>query len=143
MHMQPVSTHGAPKISMDSRDSDYQMKLKQAQAQADGNQFVMGLQSVGNAVKNSRTGYGAPSMMPNEVVEGAGNNFAQPDTTANMPLEDPKNTTGSVDLETSATDIPDQDPNSFQTDALDRRMAMYQRAAGNAGMNLNANRRDM
>ena len=100
MHMQPVSTHGAPKISMDSRDSDYRMKLKQAQAQADGNEFVMGLQSVGNAVKNSRTGYDAPSMMPNEVVEGAGNNFAQPDTTANMPLEDPKNTTGSVELET-------------------------------------------
>ena len=24
--MQPVNTHGAPKISMDSRDSDYQMK---------------------------------------------------------------------------------------------------------------------
>ena len=39
--MQPVNTHGAPKISMDSRDSDYQMKLKQAQAQADGNQFVV------------------------------------------------------------------------------------------------------
>jgi len=141
--MHPVSTHGAPKISMDSRERDYQQRLKQASAQADGNEFVMGLGSVGNAVKNSRSGYGAPTMMTNEVIEGAGSNYAQPDTTANTPQYDPKNSTGSVELETSSTDIPDQDPMSFQTDALEKRMGIIRNAVSNAGMNLNANRRDM
>ena len=141
--MHPVSTHGAPKISMDSRERDYQQRLKQASAQADGNEFVMGLGSVGNAVKNSRSGYGAPTMMTNEVIDGAGSNYAQPDTTANMPQYDPKNSTGSVELETSSTDIPDQDPASFQTDALEKRMSIIRNAVSNAGMNLNANRRNM
>ena len=143
MHMHPVSTHGAPKISMNSRERDYQQELKQATAQADGNQFVMGLDSVGNAVKSSRSGYGAPRLMTNKVIEGPSGNYEQPDTTANMPQYDPENTTGSVELETSATDIPDQDPNSFQTDALQRRMSIIRNSVSNAGMNLNANRRDM
>ena len=141
--MHPVSTHGAPKISMDSRKRDYQQELNQATAQADGNPFVMGLGSVGNAVKSSRSGYGAPTIMTNEAVEGPTSNYAQPDTTANMPQYDPENSTGSMELETSATDIPDQDPNSFQTDALQRRMSLIRNAVSNAGMNLNANRRDM
>ena len=141
--MHPVTTHGAPKISMDSRERDYQQRLRQASAQADGNQFVMGPDSVGNAVKSSRSGYGAPTLMTNEVIEGSTSNYAQPDTTANMPQYDPENSTGSMELETSATDIPDQDPNSFQTDALERRMGIIRNAVSNAGMNLNANRRDM
>ena len=141
--MHPVSTHGAPKISMDSRERDYQQRLKQASAQADGNQFVMGLDSVGNAVKSSRSGYGAPTLMTNEVIEGSTSNYAQPDTTANMPQYDPENSTGSLELGTSAGDFADQDPYSFQTDALERRMGIIRNAVSNAGMNLNANRRDM
>ena len=42
--MHAVNTHGAPKITMNSQEADYQMKLKQAQAQADGNPYVGGVQ---------------------------------------------------------------------------------------------------
>ena len=141
--MQPVSTHGAPKITMNSQDSDYRSKLKAAQAQADDNQFVMGVQDVfeegaGTAVKNSRTKYGAPTVMPNDIIDGkAESNFSQPGDTANMPMSNPRTQTGSVELGTSATETPDQDPSSFQTDELERRLALISNAAGNAqgGMN--------
>ena len=139
--MHHVTTHGAPKISMDSRERDYQQRLSQAK-QLEDNQFVMGLGSVGAAVKNSRSGYGAPTLMTNEVIDLEGN-YAQPDNTANMPQYDPKNSTGSTELETSATDIPDQDPSKFQTDALAKRVNIIRNGISNAGMNLNVNRRDM
>jgi hypothetical protein len=42
--MHAVNTHGAPKITMNSQEDDYQMRLKQARAQADGNPFVGGVQ---------------------------------------------------------------------------------------------------
>ena len=42
--MQAVSSHGAPKITMNSQESDYQEKLKQARAQGDGNPSVFGAQ---------------------------------------------------------------------------------------------------
>ena len=102
----------------------------------------MGLGSVGAAVKNGRSGYGAPTLMTNEVSDLEGN-YAQPDNTANMPQYDPKNSTGSTELETSATDIPDQDPSKFQTDALAKRVNIIRNGISNAGMNLNVNRRDM
>lgn len=42
--MHAVNSHGAPKITMNSQEADYQMRLKQAQAQADGNPYVGGVQ---------------------------------------------------------------------------------------------------
>jgi hypothetical protein len=42
--MHAVNTHGAPKITTNSQEDDYQMLLKQAQAQADGNPYVGGVQ---------------------------------------------------------------------------------------------------
>ena len=137
--MQPVSTHGAPKITMNSQDSDYRSKLKAAKAQADGNQFVMGVQDVfqegaGEAVKDSRTKYGAPTVLPNDIIEGREeNNFAQPGDAGNMPMANPRTQTGSVELGTSATKTPDQDPSSFQTDELERRLGLIANAASNAG----------
>ena len=42
--MHAVNTHGAPKITMDSQEADYRMKLKQAIAQGDGNPYTVGVQ---------------------------------------------------------------------------------------------------
>ncbi len=42
--MLPVSSHGATKITMNSQESDYQEKLRQARAQGDGNPYVSGEQ---------------------------------------------------------------------------------------------------
>ena len=41
--MHHVTTHGAPKITMDSKERDYQERLRQTKAQSDGNPSVMGL----------------------------------------------------------------------------------------------------
>ena len=55
---------------------------------------------------------------------------------ANNPIEDIKNQTGSVELDTSSTAVPQQDPEEMETDALDRRLAMYAKAGqGFAGYN--------
>jgi len=56
---------------------------------------------------------------------------------ANMPVESPVNTTGNVELGTSATKSSQKDPEQFQTKALDERLNMYARAASNAGYSLN------
>ena len=140
--MQPVSTHGAPKITMNSQDSDYRSKLKAAQAQADGNQFVMGVQDVfeegaGTAVKNSRIKYGAPTVMPNDIIDGkAESNFSQPGDTANMPMSNLALKQVQLNL-ARLLKLSDQDPSSFQTDELNVDWLVISNAAGNAqgGMN--------
>ena len=43
--MHHVTTHGAHKITMDSKERDYQERLRQAKAQGDGNPNVMGVQA--------------------------------------------------------------------------------------------------
>lgn len=109
--MHPVSTHGAPKITMNSQERDYQQKLKQATAQADGNSYVTGVQPQ--------------------------TNFSQPSSTANVPVQQARDTSGSAELGTSNTQFADSSPKEFQTDALDRRLGMYAKAASNAGYSLN------
>ncbi len=109
--MQPVSTHGAHKITMNSQERDYQQRLKQATAQADGNSYVTGIE--------------------------APNNFRSPSSTANVPVQQPQNTTGSAELGTSATAYAETSPDQFQTEALDRRLGMIANAASNAGYSLN------
>lgn len=128
--MQPVNTHGAVKIPMNSQESDYRMKLAAAKAQADGNPFVTGIESVSpeELTKDSRSSMGAPTKMPQDYTS---KNFSQGQSAANVP--DESNTTGSVELGTSATKTPDQDPDAFQEDAkFRRRMDMIQKAASNA-----------
>lgn len=44
--MYAVNTHGAPKITMNSQESDYQERLRQARAQGDGNPYTSGVQPV-------------------------------------------------------------------------------------------------
>ena len=48
------------------------------------------------------------------------------------------NTTGNADAQTSATRSANKDPQEFQTDALDRRLAVISGALGNSANNLNS-----
>tara|TARA_R100000900_G_scaffold139723_1_gene119500 strand:- start:231 stop:620 length:390 start_codon:yes stop_codon:yes gene_type:complete len=122
--MQPVSTHGAHKITMNSRKQEDEQARKQALAQADGNPYVTGIE--------------APS------------NFSQPSSTANAPTMDPRQTTATADLGTSATEFPEQSPERFQSEAvarvekdqfddqrLNQRLQMIAKAASNADYSLN------
>jgi hypothetical protein len=141
MHFaESVRSHGAPKITMDSGERDYQQMLRSARREA--NPFEVGVQEVfdegaGEAVKASRTRYGNVNVMPQKVMEGSGSNFDQADQPGNAPLEDPKNQTGTVDLSASATKTPGADPEEFETAALDRRLAMYAKAGSNANFSNN------
>ena len=139
--MHPVSTHGAHKITMNSAEDDYRMRLKQAKAQADGNSFVMGArqagQLVGDDVRATRTQTGAVRVMPNDLIQGKGSDFKHIPTSANIPMDNPEATTGNVELSTSAGNTPGKDPQQFQTQALEDKMGMYARAIGNAGYSLN------
>ena len=51
--MRPVSSHGAPKITMNSQENDYQEKLKAALAQGDGNPYISGEQHRDNSQSES------------------------------------------------------------------------------------------
>lgn len=107
--MHHVTSHGAPKITMDSKERDYQGKLRQATAQADGNPNVMGVQAA----------------------------QAQLSSANNTPIEIEQNLAGSVNLGTSMTNNVNKNPEQFQTEELNRRLSMYTNAAGNAGYSLN------
>lgn len=131
--MQPVSTHGATRIQMNSQDKDYQAKLKAAKAQADGNPYVSGI-TPEDMTKMSRSSYGAPTVIPQDLTQ---ENFSQGDSTANIALDAPTTTSGSVELGTSATKTPDEDPVSFQTEGLEERLALIARAASNANGGMN------
>ena len=107
--MHHVTSHGAPKITMNSAERDYQERLRQSRAQGDGNSYVMGQQ------------------FPD----------AQSQTANNTPIEDPRTISADADLGTSMTESATKNPEQFQTEALDRRLNMYATAASNAGYSLN------
>ena len=139
--MRPVSG-GTQKLTMDSKERDYQQKLRQTLAQGDGNPFVNGIQQVflegaGEAVKGSRSQYGDVSLKPQELIQGKLSNFANKDAPANSPLDQPYNQTGSLELQTSATRNPNRDTDQLATDKLDERLRMYAKAGSNAGFGNN------
>jgi hypothetical protein len=96
---------------MDSKERDYMQRLAQAQAQADGNPQVMGLQ---------QPGYYKPEPAP------------QISTSANTPVEQRENMSGDLEQGTSMTERVANNPEDFQTDALDKRLGLYASALGNA-----------
>ena len=126
-------------------DTDYKSKLAAAKAQAGSNSYVQGVQSVmddgpGTAIANTRTKYGNANLMPNSVLQGETSNFQQTDAPGNRPMEDLPNQTGSVDTEVSSTNVPQQDPDAMETDALERRLSMMAKGGqGFPGLN-NRNR---
>lgn len=127
------------------RSDDYEGKKRAAVAQSGQNSYIQGVQSVmddgaGVAVSNTRTKYGNANLMPNEVLQGQNSNFQQKDSPGNRPLEDYPNQTGSVDTEVSSTNVPQQDPETMETDALERRLTMMAKGGqGFPGLN-NRNR---
>jgi len=140
--MRPVQG-GTQKLTMNSAENDYQQKLRQAQAQADGNPFVAGIQEVfkegaGEASKDSRTQYGNVNLMPQEVLEGSFSNYQQKDAPANSPMNDVINQSASLDAGTSmTTGNPTEGPEEMATDKLTERLNMYAKAGSNAGFGYN------
>ncbi len=126
-------------------DTDYKSKLAAAKAQAGPNSYVQGVQSVmddgaGKAIENTRTKYGNVNLMPQEVLEGSNSNFQQTDSPGNQILDDLPNQTGSIQTQASSTNVPQQDPDAMETDALSRRLEKMARGGqGFPGLN-NRNR---
>ena len=139
--MRPVQG-GTQKLTMNSADRDYEQRLRQSKAQADGNPFVSGVQEVfaegaGVASKDSRTQYGNVNLMPQELIQGQQSNFAQKDAPSNAPMEDPINQSGTMALGASATRAPNKDVEDMTTDKLEERLNMYAQAGSNAGFGNN------
>ena len=139
---------GTQKITMGRNgDTEYKSKLAAAQAQAGQNAYVQGVQSVmeegaGTPIQETRSQskYGNVTLMPNEVLQGRKSNFRQVDSPGNQPMADLPNQTGSILTEASSTNVPQQDPESFETDALERRLSMMAKGGqGFPGLN-NRNR---
>jgi hypothetical protein len=125
------------KITMgrDRRQDD--IDARNAMRQSGDNAYVNGIAPpVGDQVAMSRSKLGAPRVMPQTLMEPDGN-FAQSGGLDNRPVDNAVNTTGSVELQTSATQRPEEDPDMMQTDALESRLNMYATAASNAGYSLN------
>lgn len=139
--MNAVRTHGAAKITMDSGEQEYRQKLRAAK-QTQGNPYLSGIEAVledgpGHVVSDSRTGYGAPRIAEQTVMEGNNSNYELKDAPGNAPLNNYAKQTGSMDLNTSATNTPSKDPEDFQTTELNRRLALYATAGSNEGISLN------
>tara|TARA_Y100000768_G_C23894345_1_gene641780 strand:- start:133 stop:567 length:435 start_codon:yes stop_codon:yes gene_type:complete len=128
-----------------SSEQDYESKKRAAMAQSGENSYIQGVQSVmkdgpGTAVQNTRTKYGNANIMPNQVMQGETSNFAQEDSPGNQSMEDLPNQTGSVVTQASSTNVPQQDPDAMETDALERRLSMMAKGGqGFPGLN-NRNR---
>ena len=130
---------------MNSGEQDYQAKKKAALASSGENSYIQGVQSVmkdgpGVAIQNTRTKYGNANIMPNQVLQGETSNFQQEDSPGNQAMEDLPNQTGSVVTQASSTNVPQQDPDAMETDALERRLSMMAKGGqGFPGLN-NRNR---
>ena len=141
--MRPVQG-GTQKLTMNSQENDYQQKLRQAQAQADGNPFVAGIQEVfyagaGEASKqSSQNQYDNVNLMPQELRDGSFSSFAQKDAPFNYKTDDPMNQTGSMQTGTSmSAGDPSDGPEEMATDKLTERLNMYAKAGSNAGFGNN------
>ena len=117
------------KITMGRDKRQDKIDAINAMRQSKGNPYVSGLEG---PVKSTRDEYGSVSMMPQEVLEGPGNNFAQEDSPGNAPLDDPLNQTGDLALTSSATKTPSVDQEQLNDRKLQERLAMYREAGSNA-----------
>ena len=126
-------------------DGDYEAQKRAAMAQSGENSYIQGVQSVmedgaGTAIQATRSKYGNVNIMPNELIQGAQSNFSQKDAPGNQDIGDIKNRTGSVITEASSTNVPQEDPEAMETDALERRLGLMAKGGqGFPGLN-NRNR---
>ena len=119
-----------------SKERDYQQKLRQTKMQADGNPYVAGVQDfledgAADAIKSSRTQRGDVTMKPGSFLQGPGGNFAQKDASTNAPLDDPRNQTASLGM-FDMTSNPNRDQEELADKKLLERLEMYKRAGSNA-----------
>ena len=114
--------------SYSTRSDNYAAEKAAALAQSKQNSYMQGLQSVhetgfGQSISDSRDGkYGNVNIMPQQLIQGADNNFQQPGDAGSMPLASAANQTGMLETQTSATKEPSVDPATFETSALDERL---------------------
>jgi hypothetical protein len=132
---------GTQKVTFNGRDTDYESKKRAAMAQAGENQYIQGVQAgiagVGDAVAADRTKYGNSNIPLGGIIN---KNFSYTDSPGNQPMADRANRTGSVDTQVSSTNVPQQDPEEMETDALSNRLAMMAKGGqGFPGLN-NRNR---
>ena len=139
--MRPVEG-GTQKLTMNSKERDYQQLLRQTKAQGDGNPQVFGLQeafakglATGDVVKDSRNQRGDVTLKPQSLMNPNGN-FAYKDSATNAPLDDPRNQTASLGL-FDATGNPNRDPQELADKKLTERLDMYAKAGSNAGFGNN------
>ena len=104
---------------------------------------AMGVQSVkemgsGQFSKDSRDPlYGNVNLTMQRARDGYAGNFQQADNPGNVAPADPLNQTGFNRTGASATATPQQDPETFETDALQKRLAMYAGLMPQGSANLN------
>ena len=138
--MNPVSGGWTSHKTNDS-EREYESQKRAAMAQSGKNEYVQGVQSVmndgaGTAVQQTRGKYGNVNIMPQEVMEGSSSNFAQPDVPGGIIQNEVENRTGSLETQRSATNVPQEDPQSFETSGLEDRLAMYaEKGQGFPGLN--------
>ena len=123
--MQPVS--GGWTSHTTRGDGDYEAQKRAAIAQAQQNQYTQGIQSVfetgvGQSIKDSRSKYGNVNIMPQQLVEGVTSNFQQGESAGNTPGGSCESN-WQRDLQQSSTRTAQQDPQEFETSALDARLA--------------------
>ena len=142
--MQPVEGGTQPikmgqKKSKREREGEARAAMQQ---HAVANSYVMGQQSVfaegaSAPVKGSRTPYGNINYLPQDALLGSGpiNNFAQDDAPGNMPPYNPIPQTGDLSLKTSMGMFPNTDPETFETEQLNARVAGIQAGVQYPGLN--------
>ena len=123
-----------------TRGDNYAAEKAAAVAQSAANPYMQGIQQVydvgfGKAIQDSADSTGITNIKPQQLLQGAGNNFHQPGDAGNMPLANALTHTGMLETQTSATKTPQEDPDKFNTDALDRRLALMAKGGMN---NLNS-----
>lgn len=135
--MHYTEAYHVPKIAMNSKEQKYREDLSQARNYMEGNPSIYGYSPLEHlAIKASVSEYGAPTKMPQDV-KNPSNGFAQLDHPSNSVSVNPVNTTGSVNMGTSATAAANESPSEYQADALARRLKAYTEAQGNSKLNLN------
>ena len=141
-----IVSGGTQKLTSNSAEEDYQQQKLAAIAQSGQNSYIQGIQTgvddvltagPGQAIADSRTEYGAPTLTVGSLLQGDKSNFASRDTAGNQPLADPLNTTGNADTQVSSTVEPERDPEVIEEDALEKRLALYSGKMGGADMGNN------
>ena len=134
---------GTQKITMGRDKRQDRIDADNAMRQSRQNQYIQGVEAgiagVGKAVAADRTVYGNSNIPVGELLNPQGN-FSYTDSPGNQPMDDRINRTGSVDTQISSTNVPQQDPDEMETDALSNRLAMMAKGGqGFPGLN-NRNR---